>query len=135
MTNEREPSQPPTTDTSSPASASPTSGSTADTRNISTGGGTYVEGNLHQEGVIVGGEARINDSTIIGKIEHSQVTFQQEELAYNVSGLENPYLGLRSFGYEDRAKYAGRDPTIAAGVNLLTTPRQQCTLLFITGAS
>ena len=31
-----------------------------------------------------------------------------EEVAYNVHGLKNPYIGLSAFNYDDRAKYAGR---------------------------
>src|SRR5215217_9484887 len=62
-------------------------------------------------------------STVVGMaVQNLTIT---EEQAYNVGGLTNPYLGLRSFGYDDRAKYAGRERTIAAGLKLLTAPRQE----------
>jgi hypothetical protein len=54
---------------------------------------------------------------------------------YNVQGLPNPYLGLQPFTYAERAKYAGRDAQIAVALTKLTTPGEQRTLLFITGAS
>ena len=55
--------------------------------------------------------------------------------AYDVSGLENPYLGLKAFTYEERAYYAGREAEVARGVSLLTAPGSERTLLFVTGAS
>ena len=54
---------------------------------------------------------------------------------YNVDGLPNPFLGLRLFTYDDRSAYAGRDTEIGEAVRKLTTPGQQRSLLFITGAS
>jgi WD40 repeat protein len=58
-----------------------------------------------------------------------------ENQAHNVSGLMNPYLGLRSFTYAERSIYAGREQLINAAVDLLSTPGTQRTLLFVTGAS
>ena len=39
-----------------------------------------------------------------------------EEVAYNVEGLENPYLGLMPFTYDERDIYAGRDDEIGEAV-------------------
>jgi WD40 repeat protein len=63
------------------------------------------------------------------------VTLNYAELAYDVRGLPNPYLGLRPFGYGDRASYAGRERGIAQALAALTGPGEERTLLFITGAS
>jgi WD40 repeat protein len=65
----------------------------------------------------------------------AQVIQIMEEQAYRVSGLPNPYLGLRSFTYADRSLYAGREQIVASGVGTLVSPGAQRTLLFITGAS
>jgi hypothetical protein len=55
--------------------------------------------------------------------------------AFDVVGLDSPYVGLRNYTYEDREIYAGRKDTIQAGVQILTTPDTQRTLLFVTGVS
>lgn len=54
---------------------------------------------------------------------------------YDVRGLENPYLGLRSFTYKDQSIYAGRERSITTALEKLTTPGEPRVLLFITGAS
>ena len=54
---------------------------------------------------------------------------------YDVSGLENPYLGLAAFTYAERERYAGHPRMIAVAEEKLTTPGEQRVLLFITGAS
>ena len=54
----------------------------------------------------------------------------------DVTGLpDNPYLGLKAFTYRERARFAGRESAVAEAVALLTSPGQQRTLLFVTGAS
>ena len=58
-----------------------------------------------------------------------------EEVAYTVSGLPNPYLGLRAFTYDDRDAYAGRQAKIQDAVEKLTQPGEQRVLMFVTGAS
>src|SRR5262249_29592000 len=67
--------------------------------------------------------------TIIGVVQVSA------ETAYDVRGLPNPFLGLQSFTYADRAKYGGRSAEIAAAVTKLTAPEAPQSLLFVTGAS
>lgn len=49
--------------------------------------------------------------------------------------MTSPYLGLRSFRYEDRAIYAGRERQAQETVAKLTDPQSLQTILFITGAS
>jgi|GEM_PF-2051531 len=53
---------------------------------------------------------------------------------YDVRGLRNPYLGLRSYGYEQQAVFAGREAKIAAAVGKLTADPAP-NLLFVSGAS
>lgn len=57
------------------------------------------------------------------------------ETAHHVAGLPNPYLGLRTFTYDDRTAYAGRQRAIDEAVARLATPGQSQGVLFITGAS
>lgn len=89
-----------------------------------TGGNTYV---------------KRDQNTINGDINNSQVnigsTVINKEDAYNVTGLPNPYLGLRSFRYDDQKLYAGREHEVAQAIEILTTPGTERTLLFVTGAS
>ncbi|MEZ4834138.1 MAG: hypothetical protein R2873_19510 [Caldilineaceae bacterium] len=75
-------------------------------RSIHTGGGMYVEGNVY-----------VADD------------------AYDVRGLENPYLGLRSFTFEHRDRFAGRAASVEQAVSSLTRPGEQTTLMFVIGAS
>ena len=58
-----------------------------------------------------------------------------EESSYDVLGLSNPYPGLRSFTYQDRHLFAGRDSAIQQAVDKITEPGAVQTLTFITGAS
>lgn len=57
------------------------------------------------------------------------------ERLYDVQGLPNPYLGLRSFTYDDRASFAGRRELVEAAMERLTRPGEQRVLFFVTGAS
>ena len=47
----------------------------------------------------------------------------------------NPYLGLKSFTYDDRSKYAGRKNIVEAAVAQLTAPGDEQSFLLVTGAS
>jgi energy-coupling factor transporter ATP-binding protein EcfA2 len=85
---------------------------------INTGGGAHVDGDVQAE-------------TFIGR---DQITFE-EETRYDVTGLPNPYLGLRSFTYNDRDAFAGRDRLIEESVEQIANPGEQRILTFITGAS
>lgn len=64
-----------------------------------------------------------------------QQTVYEIERATDVRGLPNPYLGLASFTYADRAKYAGREKLIAETVTKMTLPVAPAPLVFVTGAS
>lgn len=86
---------------------------------IDTRGGAYVQGDVQARGDFIG---------------RDQITIAAEQ-AYRVSGLPNPYLGLRSYTYQDRAAYAGREAGVATAVERLTRPGMQPGLVFITGAS
>ncbi|NOK78225.1 MAG: hypothetical protein GFH24_608346n1, partial [Chloroflexi bacterium AL-N5] len=57
------------------------------------------------------------------------------DVAHNVQGLANPYLGLAAFTYAERDRYAGRDAHIDDALAKLMTPGAQRVLLFVTGAS
>src|SRR5688500_16691384 len=57
------------------------------------------------------------------------------DVAHDVGGLENPYLGLQPFTYADRRSFAGREAVIAEAAAMLTRPAEQRVPLFITGAS
>jgi WD40 repeat protein len=57
------------------------------------------------------------------------------DVATDVRGLPNPYLGLKPFAYDDRGRFAGREDVVDASVARLATPGAQQTVLFITGAS
>lgn len=87
----------------------------------------------------VQGQVVINDSsTVKGPVTGTNVgtiNVHYTDEQHDVQGLPNPYLGLRTFTYDDRTMYAGRERTIAIAEEKLTTPGQQQVLLFITGAS
>jgi formylglycine-generating enzyme required for sulfatase activity len=121
----------PSTDDERPAASLRASGSGA-SHTISTEGGVYAEGDVAQRGAFV------RDSTvgghIIGVVE-GNLTIQAPEDAFDVVGLPNPYLGLRSFTYADHERYAGRRQIIELAVQKLAGPGVKRTLLFITGAS
>jgi WD40 repeat protein len=57
------------------------------------------------------------------------------DAVFTVSGLENPYLGLRAFTYSDKSAYAGRNRLADEAVELIASPGRQMTLLFVTGTS
>ena len=115
-----------------------------------TGGGALVDGTVNAGGDFVGRDQTIHGdrvgrdkitidsiqstATAVGTGAIAQVTIT-EETAYNVHGLTNPYLGLRAFGYTDRAIYAGREQLAEETVQRLTAPGAQQTILFITGVS
>src|SRR5215207_3404748 len=102
MTTEHEPSQPPAPTT--PAAPAPPSAVPPAPRT------TTIDTNV----TVTTAEA---GATVVGMaVQNMTIT---DEHAYNVSG-PNPYLGLRSFGYDDRAKYAGREHIIAEAVAKLT---------------
>ncbi len=82
-------------------------------------------------GAVVGGDVNVGSGKFVGRDE---ITIT-EEVAYNVEGLENPYLGLMPFTYDERDIYAGRDDEIDDAVARLTTPGAQQVLLFVTGGS
>lgn len=92
----------------------------------------YVEGDLRQEGAFISGSVH---GPVVGSVSGGQVIIQDAEDAYDVRGLPNPYLGLRSFVYADRACYAGREHTVAEAVETLAAPDAPRALFFITGAS
>jgi WD40 repeat protein len=102
-------------------------------RTVQVQQGDYAEGNIDKRiGAFVQTGAQI-EGHVIGHAD--QVLIQETERSYHVGGLPNPYLGLQSFTYTTRARYAGRERTIAQAVGQLTAPGQQRALLFITGAS
>gem|GEM_PF-6295464 len=70
--------------------------------------------NLDAERITIGGD-------VVGRDKITQTTIT-EEVAHNVEGLSNPYLGLMSFTYDERDIYAGRDDEIAEAVARLTAP-------------
>jgi WD40 repeat protein len=94
-------------------------------------------GGIHDNTAPVGVGSHIAQAS--GSGAHASVTHTEHhhyaDDQYDVRGLENPYLGLAAFTYDEREKYAGRERVVAHAVDLLTTPGDQRTLLFITGAS
>ncbi len=87
---------------------------------IDTGGGSYIARGVDTRG----GDFIGRDQVVI-----------TEEKSYDVTGLANPYLGLRSFTYDDRASFAGREKLIEDALEKIANPAQRQTLTFITGAS
>jgi formylglycine-generating enzyme required for sulfatase activity len=83
--------------------------------------------NLEANRIMVGGDVVGRDKLVSINITDAQ--------QYDVRGLANPYLGLRSFTCADHAKYAGREKLAAETVARLTTLDDPVTLLFVTGAS
>src|SRR5215217_2980414 len=55
--------------------------------------------------------------------------------SHDVAGLPNPYLGLTSFTYETRDRYAGRERQVAEALDVLTTAGEERVALLVTGAS
>lgn len=86
---------------------------------IDTGGGAYIAGNVDaQRDVFIGTKWEI-----------------KPDVARDVTGLRNPYLGLRAFTFDDRDAFTGRADKINEAVRMLTDPAGPRTLLFVTGAS
>lgn len=85
----------------------------------------------------VGRDKIVKGDVVYGdKVGRDKISIRiTEGQSYNVSGLSNPYLGLRSFTYADRQAYAGRAATVSRTVARLTAPGEQQVLLFITGTS
>ncbi len=107
---------------------------------INTAGGAMIDGTVNTAGDFVGRDQMVRGDQISGdKILGDKVlgnkTVITEETAYTVQRLINPYLGLRAFGYADRAIYAGREQLAQETVQRLTAPGAQQTILFITGSS
>jgi len=80
---------------------------------------------------------RLRDGSIyeLPDVTASDRVIVTEESAYDVRGLPNPYPGLRSFTFQDREAYAGRESSVQSALNLITAPGDAQTLTFITGAS
>jgi formylglycine-generating enzyme required for sulfatase activity len=87
---------------------------------IHSAGGVIVNGNVNTSGDFVGRDKHV---------------YLSGEVACDVNGLRNPYIGLRSFTYDDRELFVGRETELADALTMLTRPDQSQTLLFVTGAS
>lgn len=74
-------------------------------------------------------------STDEGQVNIAGGDIITSETTYDVVGLPNPYLGLRSFTYADHLAYAGRKDLVDETTVKLTAPHQPQGFLFITGAS
>ncbi len=83
---------------------------------------------------IVQGDEIHGDKIAGDKVIGDKIVLTGEQ-AYLVHGLPNPYLGLRSFTYDDRDLYAGRQVAVSQALARLTDPGTPLSLLFITGAS
>lgn len=97
-----------------------------------------VPSDSHDDATREGNDVRIGAGARVGQIavgENISQNYYAGEVEYDVRGLANPYLGLSSFIYADRAKYAGHEKRIAETVTQLTAPGAAIPLLFITGAS
>jgi hypothetical protein len=49
----------------------------------------------------------VDTKNVIGR-DQNITNIVSEDMVYNVSGLENPYLGLKAFTYNEQELYAGR---------------------------
>ncbi len=58
-----------------------------------------------------------------------------DDSPYAVGGMDSPFLGLRSFTYANRSRYAGRNEAITNALNVLMRPGEQLVFLLVTGAS
>jgi WD40 repeat protein len=84
----------------------------------------------------LGPQARIDALHVEGDVAGRDIVKITEELTYDVSDLSaNPYQGLASYTYENRAFFAGRERQIADTIARLTAPGDERALIFITGAS
>jgi formylglycine-generating enzyme required for sulfatase activity/ABC-type dipeptide/oligopeptide/nickel transport system ATPase component len=88
---------------------------------VDTKSGSITAGNVTGTGIAIGPGAQAN------------VIFTEEQ-AYNVSGLSNPYLGLRPFTAAERNIFAGRERIVRTLVDRLSADDGD-RLLFIVGAS
>ena len=80
---------------------------------------------------------RLREGSIfeLAEVPKAEQLVPTEESSYDVLGIPNPYPGLRSFTYQDRHLFAGRDSAIQQAVDKITEPGAVQTLTFITGAS
>jgi len=92
---------------------------------VSNSTGISVGDVSNSTGIAIGHGAKADVTTIIN----------QGEEVYNVSGLENPYLGLAAFTYENYARFAGRETEIDQAIKIITESDARFPLLLITGAS
>src|SRR5437660_503359 len=80
--------------------------------------------------------ASVEYITVQGNVAGRDIINVTENLTFDVSDVaENPYVGLASFKYEQRAVYGGRKDQIDKAVEQLTMPGAKPTLVFVTGAS
>ena len=86
-----------------------------------TKGNSITAGNVMGIGIAIGAGAQ------------ASVTITEEQ-AYKVSGLTNPYLGLRAFTAAERDIFAGRERIVRALVDRLSADNKD-RLLFVVGAS
>ncbi|MCC7165683.1 MAG: WD40 repeat domain-containing protein [Anaerolineae bacterium] len=93
--------------------------------------GTRAEINIGENANVK--QAAAGESITQTYIERQEI-FESERRT-DVHGLENPYLGLKSFTYADHQKYAGREALIGETVAKMTAPGLPLSLLFVTGAS
>ena len=70
-------------------------------------------------------------AVVAGHVE----TINLEDRSHDVAGRPSPYLGLASFTYQTRDRYAGRERQVDQAMQLLTTPGDERVVLFVTGAS
>ncbi len=71
-----------------------------------------------------------------GHIVKLSIVIHMIEQVYDVRGMDNPYLGLRSFTYNERDRFAGRARLVSAAQNwLVGIPGNEQPLLFVSGAS
>jgi WD40 repeat protein len=84
----------------------------------------------------LGPQAHIDSVHVSGDVAGRDINKIVEDLTYDVSDLSaNPYRGLASYTYDNRAFFAGRERQIGEAVARLTAPGDECALVFFTGAS
>lgn len=67
--------------------------------------------------------------------EHDTRDAVLDDSPYAVGGMDSPFLGLRSFTYANRSRYAGHNEALANALDVLTRPGEQLVFLLVTGAS
>src|SRR5690349_10355367 len=86
----------------------------------------------------------MSDQHVVGRLDAARSriviassvhTINFEDRSFYVDGNPCPYLGLASFTFETRGRYAGREDEANESVRLLTRPGDEQVLFFITGAS